>query len=283
MAWIYRAGARVLELGEGTDGPGLMEFPEVGVEASSEVVSLPRRDSRRFGNDLIEGQTVSMKIEVRSDERPLDEVWRDVVAAWRGDEVRGTPGLLATLTADSGRFTRGRPRPVAPDASHRLFDVIRAELVFECADDLWYGPAESSRVFFSVPETGGLRFPAEAPFTFDSGPTIRQGQLEVSGDVATWPVFVIHGPVTNPRVKITGVGELLFDVVLAYDQSLTVNTRDGWVKRDGVSLPGALSPRGARLSDMQLRPGRYEVVLGGYDPTGTGFLDVQVEPAFTSF
>lgn len=283
MAWIFQAGTQQVQFGCGTSGLGLVAFPEIKTSMEAETRSIPRRDGTRMGVDLITGQTITLRVSARPDERPLDDVWRELATAWRGDEVRFRSGKLARLTADSGRTALGRPRPISPDFKYKLFGLSGAELVFECADDLWYGPAESSRVFFSVPETGGLRFPAEAPFTFDSGPTIRQGQLEVSGDVATWPVFVIHGPVTNPRVKITGVGELLFDVVLAYDQSLTVNTRDGWVKRDGVSLPGALSPRGARLSDMQLRPGRYEVVLGGYDPTGTGFLDVQVEPAFTSF
>lgn len=283
MAWTYRAGPRRLDFTDATDGVGLLGFPEIGTDGAADVFAVPRRDGRRFGRDLVEGQTVSLQVEVRPDERPLDEVWREVVAAWRGDEVRGTPGMLASLTADSGRSVRGRPRPVSADSAHRLFDVMRAELVFECVDDLWYGPAVSTRVYFSVPETGGLTFPAVAPFTFDSGPTQRNGVLVVDGDVATFPTFAIRGPVTNPTVYVAGHGTLMFETVLAFDQTLTVNTRDGWVKRNGAALPGALSPRGARLSDMRLSPGSYEVVLGGYDPTGTGYLDVQVEPAFTSF
>lgn len=285
MAWVYRAGSRVLELGEGTDGPGLMEFPEVGVDASSEAIPSPRQDSRRFGKDLIEGQTVSMKLEVRSDERPLDDVWRDVVAAWRGDEVRGTAGALATLTADSGRSVFGRPRPVTSDSSHRLFGVIRAELVFECVDDLWYGAEEVTRIMFVPPVSGGLTFPAEAPFTFDSGPAVRNASVRVSGDVATWPVFEIQGPVSNPEVDVVGVGRLVFSVDLAYDQTLRVDTRPWarWVKRDGEAFPGALSPTGDRLSDVSLLPGTYQVLLRGYDPTGTAELRVITRPAFTSF
>lgn len=283
MAWVYRAGSRVLELGEGTDGPGLMEFPEVGVDASSEVVPLPRRDSRRFGKDLIEGQTVSMKIEVRSDERPIDEVWRDVVSAWRGDEVRGTAGALATLTADSGRSVRGRPRPLTPDSAHRLFDVIRAELVFECVDDLWYGPSEVTTVRFVPEKTGGLPVPAAVPFVLGGGTGEANYMLTVGGDVATWPEFRLHGPIRDPFIEIVGIGRLVFKATLAHDQTLIVNTRDGWVKRDGAALPGALSPAGSRLSDMQLRPGLFRVFFGGYDPTGTSRLEVRVDPAFTSF
>lgn len=283
MAWTFQAGSRRVELGTAMSGLGLMWDPEISVDADMEMVTVPRRDGLRAGKTFMRGQTVTLSVEARPDERSLDEVWRELSAVWRADEVRLRGGALASLTSDTGRTVYGRPRPLSPDFKHKLFGLARAELVFEATSDLWFGPPMSTRVYFSVPETGGLTFPAVAPFTFDSGPTQRNGVLIVDGDVATFPTFEIRGPVTNPTVYVAGHGTLMFETVLAFDQALTVNTRDGWVKRDGAPLPGALSARGARLSDMQLSPGLYEVVLGGYDPSGTGFLDVQVEPAFTSF
>lgn len=139
---------------------------------------------------------------------------------------------------------------------------------------------------------GGLVFPATAPFTFDSGPAVRNGSVLVAGDVATWPVFEIYGPVTNPEVEVVGVGRLVFNTTLAYDQFLRVDTRPWarWVQRGYVQnptvlspLPGALSPSGSRLSDMALRPGAYQVLLRGYDPSGTAELGVVLNPAYTSF
>ncbi|UOQ60390.1 hypothetical protein MUN76_15380 [Leucobacter rhizosphaerae] len=168
---------------------------------------------------------------------------------------------------------------------YRLFDTARAELVFEAVDDLWYGPEQVTEISFVPPVSGGLEFPAMAPFTFDSGPTVRNGAVTVEGDVAAWPVFEIQGPVDDPEIDIVGVGRLIFRTSLAWDQTLTVDTRSWarWVKRDGDALPGALSSSGARLSDVSLLPGSYTVLLRGYDTTGTAKLRVLVRPAFTSF
>ncbi|MCS3426739.1 hypothetical protein M2388_000383 [Leucobacter aridicollis] len=179
----------------------------------------------------------------------------------------------------------GMPVELDPNEEYRLFDTNRAVLSFECVDDLWYGPEEQTTIRFVPPVSGGLTFPAEAPFTFDSGPAVRNASVQVTGDVSTWPVFEIKGPVTNPEVDIVGVGKLIFSVSLAYDQTLRVDTRPWarWVKRDGAAFPGALSSAGARLSDVSLAPGTYQVLLRGYDPTGTAELRVSTWPAFTSF
>lgn len=283
MGWIMRAGSRQVEFGDEMSGLGLMSTPAVSIDFESQMRANPRGDGRRVGRDTIAGQSVSLMVEARPDHRPLPDVVRELLSVWRADEVRHTGGKLATLTSPDGLTAYGRPRPVAPDQQYRLFDVARAELEFDCIDDLWYGPLESTRVRFSIPESGGLTFPAEAPFTFDSGPTQRNGVVVVGGVVETMPTFVVQGPVVNPSIKVTGRGELQLSVSLAHDQSLTVDCGSGWVTRNGSPLPGAVSPRGARLKDMALAPGSYEVVLRGYDPTGTGFLDVQVEPALTSF
>ncbi|MBK0418273.1 hypothetical protein JD276_04410 [Leucobacter sp. CSA1] len=284
MAWTLNAGDRHLEFGSSLTGLGLMTTPEVRATLERDSYRNPRSDGRRLGRGYRAGQVVSLQVEARPDHRPLDEVWRELLAVWRADGVRERPGGYATLTADSGRTAYGLPAELDPDQQHHLYQVDRAGLEFECMDDLWYGPTENTTVRFSVPETGGLTFPAEAPFTFDSGPVQRNGVLVVGGDTLTGPRFVIHGPVLNPVVEVRGVGTLRFDVDLAYDQVLIAGTRwwERWTVRDGAPVPGVLSPQGDRLADMQLGPGSYEVVLTGYDPSGTGYLDVQVEPAFTS-
>lgn len=283
MAWTFRAGTQQVQFGCGTSGLGLVAFPEVKTSMEAETRSIPRRDGTRMGVDLITGQTITLRVSARPDERPLDDVWRELVTAWRGDEVRFRSGSLATLTADSGRSTFGRPRPISPDFKHKLFGLSGAELVFECVDDLWYGPSEVTTVQFVPEKTGGLPVPAAVPFVLGGGTGESNYMLTVGGDVATLPEFRLRGPIRDPFIEIVGVGRLVFSATLAHDQTLVVNTRDGWVKRDAAALPGALSPAGARLSDMQLRPGLFRVFFGGYDPTGTSRLDVQVDPAFTSF
>lgn len=283
MAWSMRAGERQIEFGGDLSGLGLMSTPRVRPVVEVESFGNPRGDGQRHGRMRRRGQVVSLDVEARPDHRPMADVWAELLSVWRADGIRFTPGARAVLMSDSGRVAYGMPVDIEPSEEYRIFDTNRAVLTFDCVDDLWYGPAETTRVRFSIPESGGLTFPAEAPFTFDSGPTQRNGVVVVGGEAPILPVFVVQGPVTNPSIHVTGVGELQLSVTLAYDQTLTVDCRNGWVMRDGSPLPGAVSPRGARLKDMALTPGSYEVVLRGYDPTGTGYLDVQVEPAFTTF
>ena len=291
MVWSMRAGSQYVEFGDTLSGLGLVTDPEISLDAESEMVSNPRGDGRRPGQDFMAGQVVSLLVEALPDHRPLDEVWRELFTVWRGDEVRGRGGLLAELTAHSGRRALGRPRPIAPDMKNRVVNVNRAELTFEAVDDLWYGPEEVTEISFAPPVGGGLRFPARSPFRFNAGPSVRNGSVVVSGDVACSPVLEIRGPVSNPEIDIVGLGKLQFRVALASDQRLVVDTRHWarWVKRgytdstDLAAFPGALSPSGLRLSDVVLRPGAYQVLLRGFDPTGTAKLRVLREPAFTSY
>lgn len=285
MSWILSVGSRSLEFRGDLSGVGLMGTPQVRPLVEFDAYANARGDGRRLGRVYRRGQVVSLSVEARPDLRPMGDVWRDLLGVWRADEIRDRPGVHAVLTAPSGRHVLGMPVELDPNEEYRLFDTNRAVLSFECVDDLWYGPEEQTTIRFVPPVSGGLTFPAEAPFTFDSGPAVRNASVQVTGDVSTWPVFEIKGPVTNPEVDIVGVGKLIFSVDLAYDQTLRVDTRPWarWVKRDGAAFPGALSSAGARLSDVSLPPGTYQVLLRGYDPTGTAELRVSTWPAFTSF
>lgn len=285
MVWSMRAGSQHVEFGDTLSGLGLVADPEISLDAESEMVSNPRGDGRRPGQDFMAGQVVSLLVEALPDHRPLDEVWRELFTVWRGDEVRGRGGLLAELTAHSGRRALGRPRPIAPDMKNRVVNVNRAELTFEAVDDLWYGPEEVTTIRFVPVFTGGLPVPAAVPWVLGGGSGESSYMVTVGGDVAAWPVFELHGPILDPFIEVVGVGRLVFRGELAYDQTLTVDTRHWarWVKRNGAAFPGALSPAGSRLSDMSMRPGAYQVFFGGHDPTGSSSLDVRVSPAFTSF
>lgn len=151
MTWRFRSGSRSISFGESMSGLGLVEYPAVEYSMAADVSANPRGDGSRFGADSIPSQTVALTVEARPDERPLDEVWRELVAVWRADDVRKTPGARAVLESDTGRVAFGRPRPLSADFQNKLFGINRAELVFECGDDLWYGPEELTRVRFVPP------------------------------------------------------------------------------------------------------------------------------------
>ncbi|WP_156316525.1 hypothetical protein [Leucobacter japonicus] len=295
MVWNWKLASSTGQVEFGDD-ENLFVVDSWAVESGKLRVDdrdIPRSDSTRFGQDFRPPASLSFSLWVNggSEERTLEGL-SELAAAWRNDGDRLRSGSMATLQHPRGRFMFGRPREFESDAQRVESGYAKVSAKFQAADDLWYGPEELTRVRFVPPVSGGLTFPAEAPFTFDSGPAERNSSVVVGGDVATWPVFEVFGPVTNPEIEIVGVGRLVFRTTLAYDQFLRVDTRPWarWVQRgylgspDVLSpFPGALSPSGSRLSDVSLRPGVHTVVLRGYDPTGSAELGVIRNPAFTSF
>ena len=285
MAWIMRVGNRELSFGASMSGLGLISTPQVQPIVDREWYRNARRDGRRAGPGYRVGQVVSLSVEARPDHRPLDEVWRELLSVWRADEVRDIPGALASLTSDSGRTAYGWPADFDPDQEYRLFDTDRAVLGFECIDDLWYGPAAETMLGFTPTYTGGLPVPANVPFVLGGGAGTTDQIIQVAGDATTWAVYTLHGPIVDPWIDVLGVGRLILRGEVPEDRPLVIDTRT-WarsVKLDGAALPGALSPQGARLSDMCLKPGAYQIIFGGYDPTGRSRLTVRHEPAYTSF
>lgn len=246
----------------------------------------PRMDGVRFGRDFRSGQSVKFSMWINGGtEAAAMAGLSELAALWRNDSGRSRGGSLATLRHPRGRVAYGRPRGLVSDTQRveRGWATVNAD--FDCVNDLWYGVEESVTLGL-VPEfTGGLPIPADVPFVLGGGTGQADRIVTVGGDVATWPVFELKGPIVDPWVDVPGVGRLVFTGSLAYDQTLEVDTRPWarWVKRNGFAFPGALQPSGARLGDMGLRPGSYQIIFGGYDPSGTSSLTVRVRPAFPSF
>ena len=250
-----------------------------------------RGDGRLFGRDVKSGPSHELSLLVegeggsRSDrEASVRARAAELARVWSADSLRSRAGHLASLRVGE-RACFGRPRAYVPDDSGLWDGVDHPVLTFVAVDDLWYGPEEVTTIRFVPVFTGGLPVPAAVPWVLGGGSGESSYMVTVGGDVAAWPVFELHGPILDPFIEVVGVGRLVFRGELAYDQTLTVDTRHWarWVKRNGAAFPGALSPAGSRLSDMSMRPGAYQVFFGGHDPTGTSSLDVRVSPAFTSF
>jgi len=284
--WTFRAGLDEVVFGSNLTGVGLTETPDVRSPVADETRVNPRSDGRRFGRDTRPGSRVLLDLEFRPEGgRSLDRVMRDFSALWRGDAVRSRGGEMAELVSHTGRTAFGRPREVVPNRKNMQFDVSTATTEFECVDDLWYGAEEELVLRFTPEFTGGLPVPAEVPFVLGGGTGSQDKVVTVAGDVETWPVFEIHGPIMDPFIDVPGVGRLQFTGQIAYDRTLIVDTRH-WrrsVRLDSVPAPGFLAPAGSRLSDMSMAPGAYRVIFGGYDPSGTSSMRVRVRPAFVSF
>ncbi|WP_053386994.1 hypothetical protein [Leucobacter japonicus] len=283
--------------GDGTPYP-LTGFQRGVSSYRVEDRELPRGDGRAFGRDYKSGPTHELSLLLQGEGASRSVREYDVKAQlgrlaglWSADTLRATGGELAQLMIGD-RATFGRPREFTPDDGGIWDGVAQPTLQFVAANDLWYGAEEQTQIRFTIAAGGGLRFPAREPFRFTSeGPT-RNAAVVVGGDVATWPVFEIHGPVTNPEIEVQGVGRLQFRANLPYDKFIRVDTRPWarWVQTGFKNnpevlspIPGVLSPSGARLSDMALRPGSYTVLLRGFDSTGTAEMRTSVWPAYTSF
>ncbi|QIK62337.1 hypothetical protein G7068_03280 [Leucobacter viscericola] len=275
--------------GEGTPF-ALTDFKRGTAGIRANDAARPGRDGTALGVSYKDGPKHELSIAVigRGDTRTEQEadtraLLQDLAGVWSADTLRSRSGGLAALTI--GTLTAyGHPREFAPDDSALWSGLAEPTLTFQAVDDLWYGPEQVSRVHLITGSTGGLPIPADVPFVLDGGDGVSDHVVTVDGSAPAWPVFNVRGPIQDPFIEVVGVGRLNFRGQLAYDQTLTVDTRPWarWILRDGNPFPGALSPSGARLSDMSLNPGQHRVFFGGYDPTNTAVLEVRIQAAYRS-
>jgi hypothetical protein len=250
-------------------------FGDVGIRTSD--YDNPRADGRSFGADLRSGVTISFDLGVRaSSEAVVRSAEADLARAWRGDAVRTTPGGVAELHlcyAGVERVVYGRPRRYAAnraEAATAAFISVVAD--FDCVDDVLYDVVEDVVALDIVPAShGGLVGPLAAPLSTTTS-SDRSTVIDVGGSLAAWPVIEIDGPITNPYVEVVGLFRVELATALAYDDSVTVDTRP-WartvLRNDGASLAGKLTRTSPRLPDAGLPPGSYELGFGGLDATGT--------------
>lgn len=252
--------------------------PEVGpLEIRSDDAVRPRADGVVFGADFFGGRTITFGITVDgADEAEARERLAVLTKAWRADSIRSTPGAVATLASDSGRVAFGRPRRFVSADELLPFGLSRVTCDFAGGDSLWYGAESSASVTLAPSSNGGLIAPLASPLA-TTATSDRSTGFTVGGEVPTWPVFEIQGPITNPVVEVVGVFRMEFRTSLAYDQTLTVDTRP-WARtilRDGASLAGTLSRTSTRLSQASLPPGRYELALRGASESGTASVGIR--------
>jgi hypothetical protein len=175
----------------------------------------------------------------------------------------------------------GRPRRAAPNHTGRKAGLIGYLADFACADDVFYGPRQSVRVDRVPPPSGGFVSPLVTPVT-TIAPSVQAGSVTIAGDLRTWLVAAVHGPIANPVVKVTNRWSLTLLTTVAAGEVVTLDSRP-WARTvtrsDGASLAGALT-RSSRLSRAWLEPGTYEVSLGGTDATGTAYMDLSWEASY---
>lgn len=246
--------------------------PEIGpADITNGDTQRPGGDGNLFGVDTRSGTTITFSVEVNgADETESWSLLQRIAAAWRADDIAKTPDAVAMLTSHTGRVAFGRPRRFKQDLELTPFGITAVNCDFVTADDLWYGPQQQAVVNLVPAPGGGLVAPLSAPLSTTAS-SDRSQTFTVDGALPVWPVIEITGPITNPSIEVVGQFKLGFNLSLAYDQRLVIDTRP-WARtimRGNASLAGKLSTQFDRLSDAAVPPGSYELALRGTSNTGT--------------
>lgn len=249
-------------------------------------------DGTMFGRDYRGSKSVAFDIGVLTDAKNalaalgfeeaenLDFLDR-IEGIWNDQKWRDNPDAFAVLRACEANRTRrayGRPRRYAEVAGNfTKVGYTPITCTFDLIDDRWYDDTEQvvSATLIPSPD-GGIVAPLVSPLTTTLASAVSSA-MTVGGSKATWPVVVVHGPVSNPIVHI---GDLTIALALTVPsgKTMTVDTRP-WKRRvtrnDGASFAGALTAPTPPLADCSVRPGSYDVTFRGTDPTGTSFVQIK--------
>jgi len=118
-------------------------------------------------------------------------------------------------------------------------------------------------------------------FSFDFGgtsSTTDQVNINVAGNRPTPPTFIITGPVTNPHILNDTTGsEMIFNIVLASTDTLTIDTKFKTVK-----LNGTANRRNTLVAPtwFYLQPGNNAIRYRAESSDPTSTLQIKFYPAY---
>lgn len=122
----------------------------------------------------------------------------------------------------------------------------RATLQFVASDPKRYAVTEtvSPTVGLPSPGIGGLTFPLTFPLAFGTPGTPGSTTVTNTGEVPTWPVYTLTGPITGPVIT-TGGSVLRFatDFELELGQTAIIDSDTRSVLINGVARPDVLVQR----------------------------------------
>lgn len=266
-------------------------------EAQVGDLDLPGQDGTVFGRDTKTGVELTFELSVltRTPEQAKHE-WGELATRWDAPQVRRSPRAVVPLRmrqpGDRSVVVWGRPRSLERTSTLALMKVGRVDGVatFQTADAYFYddvgggeGGARSITLTLVASGGSGIVWPVEWPAVWGSQGE-RQDAVVNRGDSPSWPVITFYGPVAQPSIEIVGTGRRLsLDTTLAYDRSITVDTRP-WARTilrdDGASFAGAT--RGAALSDFQLPVGQTVLAYRGSDASGQSRCVIEWRDAYST-
>ena len=268
--------------GYGTAYP-VNQFDVSYPELRTQDVDAPRADGITMGIDRQGGMTVSFDMEVVGQgEADTVDLIEEIRRAWYGTDKRLVPQSYQTLSYRTGgtgeqRRMYGRGRAWTPASLENLHvGYVPAAAQFACRDGFFYSDTEFSDTAGIIPDdTGGLIGDLIGPIyasTFGAGTS----GLIVGGTEPAWAVTRVNGPIAYFTVEFVGQFTYGMDVELGRDESILVDPQP-WQRSarmsNGGNAAGLFTGDSAWLADMRLPPGHHNVILRGYDPTGTSSVE----------
>lgn len=240
-----------------------------------------------FGRDFLGGRTWvwTMSADKKSERGALSAVGR-LSNAWLGSEARHHSGHVVPLLYKlDGRVRRvyGRPRRFAAPPDNRILaGYVPITADFAVIDHRHYDNYLSTvSVNMDISSDGGFIFPVIFPTsTLPSGE--REGKFTSLGDMPTWPIILINGPVTNPWVRHQD-WRIDLNIAIAAGDYVEIDTRP-WARtvlRNGNASVSAALGRRQRLSDIVIFPGNQQIDFGGQGYTSDGACTISWRDAFS--
>lgn len=243
-------------------------------------VPYPNEDGTRFGVDYREGQVLTFDMAVWRRAQPSYDQVSKLQSMWRNPEFRTTPNAVTTLRMNRGGRTRrvyGRPRNFKPTYGNIERGWAPITATFACSDNNFYDDLETSReIGLANPPTAGLVLPTTAPVRITQHSAVYTN-ITVQGDAPSWPVFRIHGPVTEPTITYDDKWQIKLLISLNHRQDVTIDSRPWYrqtLRNDGANLSGVYTADSVVMRDMAFTPGLHNLVYTGIDPTLTSRITV---------
>lgn len=265
----------------------VMDFDPEGPSIRNQDHDSPVGDIRYFGRDQRSGPTWLWEFGASAQERSQAQADAAVAArVWRRTYPK--PGEESVLRFRLGGVTRrvyGRARKFdykPLDRKHNTAGYIPIDALFDCGDSWIYDDEERiMSATLRASSKGGLKTPLKGNLKSLKGGTRNGAITDIGGDAPAPFTATIHGPVKNPSIAY-GDWVIELNTTLAYDQSVTIDTRKSTVIRnDGASLAGTLT-RASRLNTSRLAPGPANILFSGVDASGTARVEVRWRPTFHS-
>jgi hypothetical protein len=247
-----------------------------------------------FGRDLLLGGVWAWDLHVNRDdcEDALASL-AEHTTAWRWLDGRDSPGVVTSIRYNlGGRIRRIYGRPGKHEASPNnliLSGYTDVTCDFSAIDGFTYAD-EATGVILTLGAAdedtvsgGGLVFPTVLPVNSQVA-TEAARTISVAGDAPTYAVYTLNGPWVNPSVYTDDWILSLPDYEIPDGQFVVIDTRP-WARTvmlNGTTSIGGKIGRRQKLYKAKLKPGDFEVRIGGYSTTGTANCQISWRDTYNS-